>query len=540
MLIDLDTPEGRDPVRVGSKAAALAAARAAGAPVLPGIVVAGTASRGHMVLGARTLAERGSGGARLTVSNAPIDFGEALMISGRGLGDRLVARSSTLLEASGEWSGAFTSYLDLAPAELPRAVVGCWASAFSVAALQRQEAAGIAPGSFPMSVLVQRALDPEAGGWAEIDDLGVVTVHGVKGSPAPLMQGWARGDEARHEGKWTGDELIELLGSRHLDSLRDMMVQVGEALGVTRCEWALTDRVWGLQFGRGPVGVRPTAVPVWGDVPPPLVDLARLVVLAPGALGEEMVIPWAIAGLPDVDPTTSPGSSPVERARELCRDLVEEVWGLPVTQALGAARRSLSSARGADTGGYATRVGYLRRPDARKAARLLGILAGLRHELAERGVVADPRDVWSLDLDAIESAIDGRPVAAQPRLGIGKWEPFVASVTLVAGEQRGGAPASPGLGAGRRIVVTDHHERRNDRRGVITAAHPIPNLASLLWDAAAVATSSGSPAAHLFEAARALRVPAVCGVELDGSPGDVVAVDGHSGMVATLDLDREL
>jgi phosphoenolpyruvate-protein kinase (PTS system EI component) len=68
----------------------------------------------------------------------------------------------------------------------------------------------------------------------------------------------------------------------------------------------------------------------------------------------------------------------------------------------------------------------------------------------------------------------------------------------------------------------------------------VPNLAALIWDAAGLVTVSGSPAAHLFEAARALRVPAVCGVDL-GDPGhQVVAVDGTTGAVAILDLGRSL
>jgi phosphoenolpyruvate-protein kinase (PTS system EI component) len=73
---------------------------------------------------------------------------------------------------------------------------------------------------------------------------------------------------------------------------------------------------------------------------------------------------------------------------------------------------------------------------------------------------------------------------------------------------------------------------------VIVASQPIPNLAPLLWDAAGLVTESGSPAAHLFESARALRVPAVCGVSLP--PGDhIVAVDGHAGVVATIPLEGD-
>jgi hypothetical protein len=51
-------------------------------------------------------------------------------------------------------------------------------------------------------------------------------------------------------------------------------------------------------------------------------------------------------------------------------------------------------------------------------------------------------------------------------------------------------------------------------------------------------TTTGSPAAHLFESARALGVPAVCGVELP--PGELMmAVDGSSGIVATIPLNGD-
>ena len=68
MIVDLDAPSGLDPIRVGGKAAALAAARSSGVAVLPGFVVEASDSREHMELGARTLPERGSGGARLAVA----------------------------------------------------------------------------------------------------------------------------------------------------------------------------------------------------------------------------------------------------------------------------------------------------------------------------------------------------------------------------------------------------------------------------------------------------------------------------------------
>jgi len=523
---------------VGAKAAALAAARSAGAPVLPGFVVVADASRSHLELGARTLPERGSGGARLVVTGAPIDFADALVAAGEDLDDRLVARSSTLLESSGEWSGAFTSYVDVTPAELPKAVVGCWASAFSVAALERQEAAGVAPGTFPMSVLVQPALQPEAGGSAELGSDGRTTVNGIKGAPAPLLQGWATGHEARYDHGWSGDALIEMLGVPNLEAIRHILATTG----ANRCEWALTDRIWALQLGRARSVPEPVVSGrVGSEISARLVELARTLVLAPGPLGEVMVLPWALAGIPEVAPTrVAAGSQTAGHSRALCRELTEEVWGLPFEQAVAATRDIMGDLGGPDPGSALSRLRRLRPAEASKSGLLMGSLRALRVELAERGLVVDQEAAWHLDLDSIEAALGGRRVMIPPRVGIGRWEPLVASVILSSSTPRGGTPASPGVGVGRRAHVADVYGRQTHRRNTITAPQPIPNLASLLWDAAALVTATGSPAAHLFEAARALRVPAVCGIDLGPARAEVVAVDGHHGMVATLTLDREL
>lgn len=539
MFSDLDDPSGRDPVRVGSKAAALAVAKAAGAAVLPGFVVEGALSASHLRLGAETLPSRGSGGARLAVSGEPLEFAEDLVAAGSALGDHLVARSSTHLEESGEWSGAFTSYVGVSPSELPKAVVGCWASAFSVAALELQESAGVAPGSFQMSVLVQPALEPEAGGWAQLDADGNLTVYGTKGSPAPLLQGWESGQQARHDGSWSGDELIELIGVDSLDSLRELMATVNASSGANRCEWALTDRIWALQVGQAPA--QETPAPLWPaiDEAAELLATVEAVVLAPGALGEEMVLPWAIGGVSDdIVPSGSPVS--VERMRHMCRELTEDVWGLPGAYAVTEAKELMSDLRGEDPRRVLTRIRGLRPPDPEKASRLLSSLQTVRHEMVERGVVGTEQEAWHLDLGSIEAVLEGASIAVTPRLGIGRWEPLVASVVLSAVTPSTGTPASPGLGAGRRSEVEDTHRRHPGRRRVITSARPVPNLSALIWDAAGLVTASGSPAAHLFEAARALRVPAVCGVDLGVSKNQIVAVDGSAGAVAVLDLRTDL
>jgi signal transduction protein with GAF and PtsI domain len=69
---------------------------------------------------------------------------------------------------------------------------------------------------------------------------------------------------------------------------------------------------------------------------------------------------------------------------------------------------------------------------------------------------------------------------------------------------------------------------------VLHSEHAAPVLSQLLWDTSGVVTHGGSPAAHLFESARSLGVPAVTGIDLPRHERLVVAVDGFAGIVATL------
>ncbi len=479
-----------------------------------------------MRLGAGALAVRGSGGARLSVSGEPIPFADELAERGSGLGSRLVARSSTLLESSGQWSGAFASYLELAPAELPKAVTGCWASAFSVEALDRQHAASIEPGSFPMAVLIQPALDPVAGGTAHVDPDGTVTVHGVKGSPAPLLQGWSTVHQARVSpprseatlggvpplagrgalGSWTGDELIELLGIPILDRIATLIRQAQETTGAGRCEWALDGQVWLLQLD-DLARTRPSRSPPAIDdtLAPDLARVARTVIRAPGRLGDELVLPWALAGMPRSVPTIedlTPDALP--RAREMCSRLTAQTWEMPPEKALLAARACIKGVLGPDPKPALDRIRRLLAPDPARSAWLVAVVEALQR-----------------DDDS-------------SRRGVGRWEPFVASVVISTGDHHQGTAASAGIGAGMHLRID--HAPENDAfisRRVISAQQPIPNLAALLWDAAGMVTAAGSPAAHLFESARALGVPGVCGVTLpDGD--HIVAVDGYNGVVSTL------
>ena len=82
-------------------------------------------------------------------------------------------------------------------------------------------------------------------------------------------------------------------------------------------------------------------------------------------------------------------------------------------------------------------------------------------------------------------------------------------MVLAAGTRQQGSGASPGIGAGVSVgrYPPDGSGANYRPRAVIVASQPIPNLAPLLWDAAGLVTESGSPAAHLFESARALKSP---------------------------------
>ena len=502
MIHDLDHEAALDPSRVGAKAAWLAMARRAGLPVLPGLIVDTADSLACMRLGAEMLANRGSGGARLAMTAEPVPFADELVQRGARLGNALVARSSTIIESSGEWSGAFTSYLDLSPTDLPKAVTGCWASAFSVAALERQEAAGIEPGSVSMAVLVQTALDPVAGGTAVVDPGGPVVITGVKGSPAPLLQGWSNGLQARSDGgEWEGEELVAMLGSEALDEIAAVMREASDRLGANRAEWALDGQIWMLQLARDPLRT-PISLPrpEWAD--PHLVPVARAVIKAGGRLGDELILPWALGGLPEPGPPIE--GVPVDAmasALELRDELTAEVWGLPAQAALAEARSWMRMLLGTDPRSAANVMSSLGSPDPSTAASLLGLVEGMERD--------DP----------------------SPRRGVGRWEPFVAAVVLSAGTTHEGTAASAGFGAG----IVHRGQTAFLPRSVIAAPKPVPNLAPLLWDAAAIVTETGSPAAHLFESARALRVPAVCGVAIP-SGEQIVAVDGHNGVVATIPL----
>lgn len=548
MLIDLDDELAQDPGHTGGKAAWLARGRRAGLPVLPGFVVPADVSRDAMRRGTEAMGQRGPGGALLTVSSASMDGGlaSAVIDAARSLGDPLVVRSSSVLEAGGEWSGAFTSYLDIRPDEAPKAIRGCWASAFTVHTLDRYAAADLAPGSIPMAVLIQPALDPDFGGVARLVD-GEVTVTGVAGSPAPLVQGWDPGAHGRvsASGIVTGESAIDLMGAVLIGAVATVLGAAYELIGANSCEWAAVDgQVTLLQLMQ--VEDRPSLVveipAVFED--PAIVDLARLVRRFPGPLGEELVLPWAVAApgyfLLPVEPL---GVDPLEallEAVEQSRALVSSAWR--TTKAIGSDRATglVRGLRGDETERALGAFAELRVPDLGQAESVLRLLETARRGLVAAGAVAHPQLAWHLRLaDAIAILREGRAPVLKSRIGFDRWEPFDAAAVIAHGKVGVGVPAAPGTAVGRMCFVSDPHHVPDFRpRDVVVGTHPLPNLAALLWDASAVITTGGGPAAHLFESARALGIPAVTGLDLEallgGDPAEKsgqvsLAVDGLGG-----------
>ena len=547
-LPSLDDPACLLPSMAGAKGAWLARGRAAGLPVLDGVVVPADWSTPHLDLGAEAVTRRGSGGARLEVSGTPLapSRARAVVDASARLGQRLVVRSSSVLEGGAEWAGAFTSYLDITPDQTPKAVTGCWASAFGVSTLDRHAAAGIPPQSAPMAVVIQPHLSPDAGGTARLEGDTVVIVA-VEGSPAPLVQGWEPGlaAVAGPDGSMEGAAL-GLLGSGLVERVAAVLREAQRTTGATVCEWASTDQaVHLLQLASPPstpASARSPSIPVVHHPDAP--RLARLVSRHPGPLGEALVLPWATGhpsgrldepGPIDVEPERA-----WEEAGRIATSLTTEAWELPPHEAREAARRSLSELRGPDPGPALARLARLVQPDRDTARRVLSLLATVRSALAQRGAVTWPESAWYLEPEQVATGLAGGP-GKRDRFGFDRWEPFLAAVTVGVGGSAAGVAAAPGLGAGRMCWMVGGDLGVFRPRDVIVAPRPTPDLAPLLWDAAALVTLGGGPGAHLFESARALAIPAVCGVRLEEVVGadpvtgsHVLAVDGETGTVHAL------
>jgi hypothetical protein len=549
--IALDDRAARDPALVGVKAARLAAAAAAGLPVLPGRILPVEASSEAVAHGVEAL-EEGFGAPnaylRALESSVPPGAPEELMRGARSERELFAVRSSTLLDADGRWSGAFASYLDVEVRDLATAVRGCWASVFSRDVLERCRATSLDVGSLRIGVLVQPSSPFDAGGTARTRGDGTVAVTAAAGGPLGVVGGRDAGREmvVGRTGPVGGRIDRPRVRPELLEAVAALARSVTDTVGGVVIEWgAIGEALYLLQVGPDPFEAAvgepmPRATKV--RMPEDAERLARLVTAFPGPLGDALVLPWALGvdEVPEADPfhvRTQPAEA-LEEARALAGELAAEVWGMS-PEAAGeraaiVARRLLEGR----TEEACREIRALSPPDRAAARRVVSLIEGVAAFLAHADTLPSASIVWRLSAAELERAITGaRPI---PRRGPGRWEPFVADVVRSRGIEVSGTPVSGGLGAGSlHPVRTLRSIGRPGSREVLVASLPLPHLAPLLWHAAGLVTTGGSPGAHLFEVARSLGVPSVIGVDPTtvGGAGSLVAVDGDIGTVSILPLD---
>jgi hypothetical protein len=364
------------------------------------------------------------------------------------------------------------------------------------------------------------------------------------------------------------DDAIDYLG---LDLVTEVTRQLRAAhrlTGAENCEWGLAEgRLFLLQLGRRVGTSRSSGSPNRerqrgaGEsrlVDPRLIHLARLARRYPGPLGEALVMAWAAA-----DPALVIEHSPMSVLTEEPDDLVAalhiaqreaalltaETWQMPEPMAAARAAAVLRQARGNHPEPALNCLAGLRIPDKERAVRVLHLLAIVQSAIDD-GRPGGSRWIWHQPIDRLESILRGETQrdarqSSIKRIGIDRWEPFQAAVVESFGTEHQGAPASPGVGCGRLCYIAGPEQVDDFRpRDIVVTTNPVPNLAPLLWDAAGLVTTSGSPAAHLFESARSLKVPAVCSLDLAGPLGMelnaatglfAIAVDGNRGVAFTVE-----
>lgn len=549
-IVALDDPAARDSRTVGDKAARLAQAIAVGLPVLPGWVLPISEGAAAASVGNEARERSGASAAYLAVADLKLEeaLGEELQLLVKTLGKRVVVRSSTRQDADGRWAGAFASYLDIGPDELPVAVRGCWASAFSRDARGRAEAVGVDADEMGVAILIQPMLNLDGGGTATVGPDGRVVVTGVTGSPAGLMRGRRTGSRAEvlTDGSAVGTNEGDGLGQAALVKAATLARQVAEATGDDAIEW-------GIHRGRlvllqAHLGAAPAPAQASGQVPRPAprgaVRLARLAVRYPAPLGEMLVLSWALGQphLPDATPVplVNPASA-LDEVRCLAAELRGAAWGATPNAGARSSEEAIRRLLSGDPHEAITELGAVQPVDNTRARRLLGLAAGLGEKLAANGLLPHPQQAWRLTAEELTRAVH-RGERPPLRQGPDRWEPLVFEIARSAGRECRGVSAASGIGAGRlRFIGGASGWAPPAPRQVLATPAPLPQIAPLLWGAAAVVTGTGSPGAHLFEVARSLGVPAVSGVDLNPSDlGDDVlaAVDGAAGSIWILPGDK--
>lgn len=523
-VLRLDDPAASDVGVSGAKGAGLARAKAAGLPVPDGFVVSPSASAAALAQAEAQMEDRGSGGARMAIIGCDLgdELIDAMTEAARDLPEPLIVRSSSILEGSGEWSGAFTSVPEVRRDEIGKAAKSVWASCYTLEVLERYEGASIEPVDAPMGLVVQSEIAPDCGGAALAFADGSVRIDAVKGSPRDLMAGWSSGSRAEvTDNEVSGHDAVELVGVDALRSLADLALEARRELGCNLIEWVVVDdEPLLLQVQRSQAGVGEEAF----TVPAALghrfaLDFVRMAREYPGSWGEELVLGWlpAMGRLPA--PVAPPGDASIdgiaETARALAHRLVAQAWGAAPETADEAHARAMLVLR------------RMRSDRPNESIEALQSLVPVDEEHAAR--------LLGMALHLIEHT---RPAGRQ---GLDRWEPVLAGVAALQGEVFAGRASSSGVGAGR-LVWVEHskHTEHVRPRDIIVTQYPLANFSPLLFDAAGIVSLGGAPTAHLFEVARSLTVPAVvdCPIgELVRSGPRLGMLDGDAGRVAVLPPD---
>jgi phosphohistidine swiveling domain-containing protein len=534
MPFNLDDQRAVDPLIAGVKAARLAAARRAGLPVLDGWVIGSPEGMASIAAGQAAVDAGRPGYARTAAREA--DDGAALVQAARlatGLGPTLIVRSSSRLDDDGRWAGAFATYGDVGPEELEIAIRGCWASAFTPAALDRFERDGRRPVDAGLAVLIQPQVRPDAGGWAVRRGSGV-EIALVEGPPGPLFGGWLAGSRIAVDARGAVSGSLEIISADAACEIAGLLDRAYIEVGADRIEWAIVGKapvLLQVNAGATPIAERPPLI-VNGPIAEPYRRLAWRLLDRRGSLFEWLVAPWVV-------------SAPAEPAVIRWTGDLIDAWRAAVVDAEALAQ---FAAEAVDLD-RATLLDHLMRadpniaarlarisPDPERIGRLLGAIDAVAASLVLRGLLPTPAAIWWQSEAWVERAVAGAAAAPASRPYANRFADLSFAVVSGAGEVIAGAGASPGRSVARAFHIGSPDASTGVAPGsILVVDTPNPAYGPLLWSAAGLVARTGGPAAHLCEIARSLRVPAVVGaVGLDvgalaGRPA--LAIDGWSGDV---------
>ena len=254
-VVDLREAGQLDPVRVGGKAAKLGELMAMGFPVPEGCVFSTDAFK--RVTAVNNLSTEASPSALLD-AKLPDDVREAIEAINVNFGDAsLAVRSSGIAEdlSGASFAGQYETVLGVKGRDaLEKAVLRCWASAFSPRVVEYRKAKGV--NGVRMAVIVQRLVNADSAGVAftanpTTGDRGEVVVNAVKGLGERLVSGQVTPDEwvvrtsdaickSSPEGAITRHQVLEIA---------DLARRVEKHFGAPQdIEWAFSgDRLYLLQ-----------------------------------------------------------------------------------------------------------------------------------------------------------------------------------------------------------------------------------------------------------------------------------------------------